>query len=155
MDIDRQREIEQFIYREARLQDDHQYDEWETLWADEALYWVPAGGDDPATQVSYIYDNRSRIASRLRQLKTGKRHAQLPQSVLRRVVSNIEVSQADGGFLALANFILVESRHGKQNLWAGRTTYRLVDEGGRLRMTLKKVELVNRDDPIPNLAFLI
>lgn len=149
------RAIEQFIYREARLQDEHGYDEWEALWTDDALYWVPAGGDDPQTQVSYIYDNRARIASRIRQLKTGKRHAQTPRSSLRRVVSNIEVTPVDGVIDVAANFLLVESRHGRQTLWAGRTRYKLRVDGTEFRLAMKKVELVNRDDAISNLAFLI
>ena len=39
------RQIEQFVYREARYADEHDYDGWEALWTDDALYWVPAGGD--------------------------------------------------------------------------------------------------------------
>ena len=39
-------EVSQFIYREARLQDEHAYDEWEALWTDDAIYWVPANGAD-------------------------------------------------------------------------------------------------------------
>ena len=32
------REIEQFIYREARLQDEHEYDDGEALWTDDGIY---------------------------------------------------------------------------------------------------------------------
>ena len=69
------REIEQFLYAEARYADEHDYDAWEALWTDDAIYWVPAGGDltDPSGQMSVIYDNRSRIATRLNQLRTGRR----------------------------------------------------------------------------------
>ena len=61
----------------------------------------------------------------------------------------------DGEVEVGSNFLLVESRHGKQTIWAGRTTHKLRIEDGGFRMALKKVELVNRDDPIGNLAFLI
>src|SRR6185312_6788918 len=103
------REIEQFIYREARYADEHDYDAWEALWIDDALYWVPAGGDlaEPETRMSVIYDNRSRIATRLNQLRTGRRYAQTPPSSLRRVISNIEV--LGRGVTAAANFVLAES----------------------------------------------
>ena len=76
-----------FIYKEARLQDEHQYEAWEALWTDDALYWVPAGGDltEPGGQMSVIYDNRNRIATRLNQLRPGRRDAQSPPSGLRRV----------------------------------------------------------------------
>ncbi len=151
--------VEQFLYLEARLQDEHRYDEWEALWADDALYWVPAGGDDidPSRQISYIYDNRARIASRIRQLKTGQRHAQAPVSRMRRLISNIETKPEDasGVLVVEANFLLVESRHARLVTWAGRTIYRLRPDGGSFKMSGKKVLLVNNDAPIPNMAFLI
>ena len=58
--------VTRFVYREARLADTHDYDAWEALWTDDAVYWVPAGADDidPDTHVSVMYDNRRRIASK-------------------------------------------------------------------------------------------
>ena len=35
-----------FIYKEARFQDEHQYEAWEALWTDDGVYWVPANGAD-------------------------------------------------------------------------------------------------------------
>ena len=69
------RAVEAFLFMEARLQDTHDYDGWEALWEDDAIYWVPAnGGDiDPEEKMSFIYDNRSRIRIRMDQLKTGRR----------------------------------------------------------------------------------
>ena len=149
-------EVEQFVYREARLADEHEYDAWEALWTDDAIYWVPAGSDDPDRHMSIIYDNRSRIAVRVRQLKTGKRHAQRPPSSVRRLVSNVELLGNDGNDLLVgANFVAVESRERGTVIWAGRYEYRLRREDGALRMVRKTVTLVDRDRPLPNLAFLI
>src|SRR5215470_4711308 len=94
-----------FIYREARFQDEHQYEAWEALWTDDGVYWVPANGADidPEKEMSIIYDNRSRIALRVRQLMTGKHFTQTPQSRLRRLVSNIELmDEQPGGDIAVA-----------------------------------------------------
>src|SRR5271170_2879940 len=89
--------VQQFLFLEARLQDTHAYDEWESLWTDDAVYWVPANGaTDPETQMSTIYDNRSRIRVRVNQLKTGRHHTQTPRSELARIVSNIELVEQDG-----------------------------------------------------------
>jgi 3-phenylpropionate/cinnamic acid dioxygenase small subunit len=79
------RQVEQFIYREARQQDEHRYAEWESLWTDDGVYWVPANGDDidPEQQMSIIYDNRSRIGLRVRQLLSGRHYSQEPRSRLR------------------------------------------------------------------------
>ena len=152
------RQIEQFLYREARYADEHDYDAWEALWTDDALYWVPAGGDltEPGAQMSVIYDNRSRITTRLNQLRTGRRYAQSPPSSLRRVISNVEVLGREGGdVLVGANFMLAESRDRGVEFWAGRTIYRLRVVAGQFRLAAKQVLLVNRDQPLPTLAFLI
>ena len=154
------REVEQFVYLEARLQDEHRYTEWEALWTDDALYWVPAGADDidPERQVSFIYDNRQRIASRIRQLNTGARPSQIPPSRMRRTISNIEIGTvADwvGDIRVESNFMLAQSRAGLMNLWAGRTLHRIRPAEGGFRLVTKKVMLVNNDQPIPNLGFLI
>ena len=71
VDVDLLRSVEQFLFREARLADESDYDGWEALWTDDGVYWIPANGDDidPATQMSIIFDNRSRVALRVRQLK--------------------------------------------------------------------------------------
>lgn len=156
--VDVLRAVEQFIYREARLADEHQYDAWEALWTEDALYWVPAGGPgtDPTRQMSVIYDNRARIATRIKQFHTGKRHAQTPASSLRRVVSNVELLTDDGDeLLAGANFIVVESRERGTQLWAGRYEYRLRRTGDGLRMAAKTVMLVDSDQALATLAFLI
>ena len=156
-------EVEQFLFREARLADESQYDEWEALWTDDALYWVPAGGQggDPSREMSVIYDNRNRISTRLKQLRTGRRYAQAPQSNLRRLISNIEflggVPNPDGAIdLEVgANFLAIESRARDTHLWGGRATYRLRRDDDTLRLVYKKVVLVDNDRPLPTLGFLI
>jgi benzoate/toluate 1,2-dioxygenase subunit beta len=81
-------EIEQFLYREARYADENDYDSWEALWTDDALYWVPAAADsgEAIDQMSIIFDNRNRISTRLKQVRTGRRYAQAPPSHLRRLI---------------------------------------------------------------------
>jgi 3-phenylpropionate/cinnamic acid dioxygenase small subunit len=151
------RAVSQFIYREARLADENRYDEWEALWTDDGVYWVPFGSDesDPATQMSVIYDNRSRIATRIKQFKTGKRHSATPLPRVRRIVSNIEVAEADGDEIrAAANFVAYESRERGITLWAGRAEYRL-RRTPELRMAAKHVYLINNDRPLDTLSFLI
>ena len=149
-------DVAAFLYREARLADEGRYDAWEALWSDDGIYWVPAAGDDPDREMSIIYDNRSRIALRVRQLKTGKRYAQTPPSSVRRMISNIEVLEQEGEHVLVgANFLAVESRPRGTVLWAGRTEYRLRREGESFRLARKTVTLVDRDRALPTLAFLI
>ena len=158
LDVDLLRRVEQFIYREARLQDDHEYEAWESLWDPDAIYWIPANGDDvdPHTQMSVVFDNRARISTRVRQLLTGLRHAQAPPSRLRRLVSNIELLEREEDLVVVgANFVVYESRERGVTLWAGRTTYRLRERDGELRLVRKDIRLVDNDRPLPTLGFLL
>jgi 3-phenylpropionate/cinnamic acid dioxygenase small subunit len=157
------REIEAFLFYEARLADESRYEEWESLVTDDVHYWIPAGAADydPASQLSYVNDNRSRLATRIRQLKTGLRHSQTPPSIMRRLLSNVEVLSVDEQkreVLVGSNFVLYEFARqaaGEVRLWAGRMTHRLRRTEGGLRIAAKTVELVNASAPIPNLTFLL
>ena len=149
--------LEQFLYYEAQLQDQHRYTEWEELWeAEDTLYWVPMWEDpDPSQGVSYVYDNRARLASRIRQLNSGKRHAQMPRSHLSRVVSNISFEQTGDEIAATTRFILLENRRSETVLWGGNVNFLLLDYGSQLKIKQKRVNLTNREEGITSLAFLI
>ncbi len=157
MPVDRH-QIENFLYREARLMDEHAYDEWLSLWAEDALYWVPCNEDDidPQRHVSIIYDNRARLEDRIERMKSGAAYAQDPKSRLRRMVSNVEVEEGDNGEVTVySNFNLTELRRGRQDTFAGRTIHKLRPQGASFKIAYKKVLLVNNDEVIDNLTFLI
>ena len=77
---------------------------------------------------------------------------------MRRLLSNVEVTRTDDGYEVGSNFILTEivaqSTHAMR-VWAGRSTHRLRRIDGALKLASKKVVLVNGDEAIPTLAFLI
>lgn len=39
-------QVRQFLYYEARLLDDRQWDEWLSCYSPQVVYWMPAWGDD-------------------------------------------------------------------------------------------------------------
>jgi 3-phenylpropionate/cinnamic acid dioxygenase small subunit len=150
--------VSKFLFMEARLQDTHAYDEWEALWADDAIYWVPANGHDidPETQMSVLYDNRSRISVRIKQLKTGRRHTQTPRSELGRIISNIEIVGMTADEVdVLANALIYEDSLRGETVWAARNEYKLRVVDGVFRLVRKKVGLVNNAKPIFTLSFLV
>ena len=151
-------EVTQFVYLEARLQDEHAYDAWEALWTDDGVYWVPANGEggDPEQCMSIIYDNRSRIALRIRQFHTGKRFSQTPKSRLRRLVSNVEILQHDDAQIVVgSNAMVFESHVRGDTIWASRNEHTLRRVDGELRLVRKKVVLVNNETALHSMAFLI
>jgi benzoate/toluate 1,2-dioxygenase beta subunit len=161
VDAEERREIEDFLFKEARLADESRYTEWEALVEDDMFYWIPRGdGDwDRRKQISITADNRSRLANRIRQLNTGNRHAQLPPSPMRRLIANLEVERSSPSeFSAAYNFSLYEMRvqsTGHLQIWAGRMEFRLRRTAQGMRMFYKRVSLVNGNSPIPSIAFLL
>src|SRR5262247_1407298 len=98
------RAVVEFVYREARLADEARYAEWLALWTDDGIYWVPATTDpgaDPDRHLSHIYDNRARLDTRVKLLQSGHRYSQEPASLMRRLVSNVEVARSEDGELVV------------------------------------------------------
>jgi 3-phenylpropionate/cinnamic acid dioxygenase small subunit len=150
--------VREFLFREARLMDEGQYAEWLRLLTEDALYWVPCNHDDidPRSHVSIIYDDRERLEQRITRLLSGSVLAVQPKPRMRRVISNIEIiSNDDRGIAVEANFILGVARSSGQQLWIGRTEYQLVHTSDGYRMSRKKILLINSDQEIPLLQFLI
>jgi benzoate/toluate 1,2-dioxygenase beta subunit len=153
------KEIEAFLYKEARLADENRYDEWTALWTDDAIYWVPANLDDydPREHISLIYDDRERIQDRVDRLKSGAAWSQEPRSRVRRVVSNIEIEPPNekGEITASSNFVLGDLRRGMQAVYFARQIHRLRPTPNGLRLAYKKVMLLNNNEPIHNLSFIV
>ena len=150
--------VTRFIYLEADLMDEHRFDEWLACWSDQLLYWVPCNDDDidPSRQVSLIYDDRTSLENRIARLQSPSAHSQIPRSKLRRVLGNIVVTDKGAGVVeASSNFILAESRHHRQVIFAGKNIHTLVEQNGGLVMTQKKVLLIDNDDYINNLSFIV
>ncbi len=153
--------VTEFLFREARLQDEHEYAAWEALWTDDGVYWIPANtadgtAVDPEREMSILYDNRSRIRLRVKQLLTGRRHTQEPKSQLRRIIGNIELLAVEGDEIRVgANSMIFESSIRDDTVWAARNEYLLRYEGDALRMASKKVTLANNNRAIFTLSFLV
>jgi 3-phenylpropionate/cinnamic acid dioxygenase small subunit len=156
--VDLARDVEAFLIREARLIDEHRYDEWMELWEEELVYWVPCNEDDfdPGKHVSLIYDGRESLTERVWRLKGKQAHAQRPKSKLLRTVSNVVVEEVAGDEISVSSaFVLGEVRNAVQTIYLGRNLHALVRRGGGLRMRRKKVMLLNNDAPLGNLTFLL
>lgn len=151
--------VEAFLYREARLCDENQYDAWSELWTDDGVYWVPVNHDDydPRKHLSIVYDDRAQLQDRLDRLKSGKAWAQEPHSRMCRIVSNVEIGavRENGDLEVHAKYALGEVRDGRQTTYFARVLYYLRADRDGLRMSFKKVMLVNNDEPLHNVTFLL
>lgn len=153
-------EVTDFLFQEAELADANAYDEWLALWDDPCTYWVPCNLEDydPTKHVSIIYDDRARLQERCFRLTTGGAHSQEPRSKVCRTVGNIRVAgpeDPDGLVEASARTIMVELRMGRKSLYAARCHYTLRRTASGFLLRQKKVVLLDADEPLGNMTFLI
>ncbi len=151
-------DIQQFLFFEARLMDEHRYDDWLALWAEQAHYFIPAGDDERGINYSIALVNEERpgIEDRIKRLKGGAHYAQDPKSQMSRVVSNVEIlEENEGELLVTSTFNLTAYRKSVLDVIAGRTTHRLKLNGAEFRIAAKKVQLATSRGVMTNLTFLV
>lgn len=97
-----------FLYREARLLDDEQWDDWLECYHDDAQFWMPSWDDDdklvtdPQTEISLIYyPNRAGLEDRVFRIKTERSSATMPDTRTSHNLSNIEVVAQQGDFVTV------------------------------------------------------
>ena len=148
-------QIEDFLYREARLLDDWDLDTWLALWAEEGTrYVVPCNDDpdgDPARDLVLIDDDQLRMRLRVERLNSRKAHREYPHSRTNHQVSNVIVGAAEGSgadaeLPVTAAFTVWRFRNGKASCYVGRyhQAPRKIQAGIRIRKT-GKIHVRTRD----------
>lgn len=160
--VEERLEIAEFLALEARFADDSRYSDWEALVDDDMVYWVPTAEGailPPGDKISIIFDNRQRVATRIRQLNTGKRHSQVPASPMVRTQTNILIeSTGSDTYTVFCAQILYEYRIQSTRemvTWPARVEYRLRRHADGLKMYFKGVYLISAWDALPALPFII
>jgi 3-phenylpropionate/cinnamic acid dioxygenase small subunit len=146
---------EDFLLREARLLDEARFDEWLALFTPDAQYWVPSEPDQnsPYDTVSLIYDDRRLLETRVRRLASPRIYSQEPRSRTSRIVANVTVDEIGPDFAVVrSKLIMIEFRRNEQRLFGGTCFHRLVRQDGKLRIRLKRVDLVNCDAPLDGIV---
>lgn len=135
-------EVEDLLTREADLLDRWQLDEWLTLYAEDAHYYVPPSdvdGDtaDPDTSLFYIMDDRHRMNERVIRLKSPGAHSEQPRSKVRHLVSNV-IASRDGDIIkARASFIVSRAKDITHDMFVGHYLYEIVEQDGAMKIARK------------------
>jgi 3-phenylpropionate/cinnamic acid dioxygenase small subunit len=157
-DLNTVAELRNFVEYEAELLDTFSYDAWVNLYTDDCTYWVPAkpGQEDAKSYVSLFADDKHIMRTRVERLKHPMMHCQDPPSITIRVISNFRIesmSDDKSAYDVSSKFIMIEDRpQSPRRLYGGRYLHRLVRQGDRLKILLKKVELTNCDQSFPALS---
>lgn len=145
------RRVEEFLYFEARLLDEREFEAWMALFADDGIYWIPAtpGQTDPIGEVSIAYEDRQLLDVRVRRLRHPDNFADQPQARTSRVIGNVTLDEDDdGGLVARSNFTLTEIQNDQQRWFAGSYVHQLVADGDAFKIRQKRVNLLNCDAPM-------
>ncbi|MCH8298804.1 MAG: 3-phenylpropionate/cinnamic acid dioxygenase subunit beta [Chloroflexi bacterium] len=160
------REVEQFLYREARMLDNRQFHEWLELLTDDVRYWMPIrsnrypvnskaisildGSRYEDAEVSsegdlaFMDEDKDSLTRRIDRLDTGMAWAEDPPSRTRHIITNIEVEAGDseGELRVYSNFFMYRTRaETEQDFYIGSREDVLRRVGGQLRVASRKIVL--------------
>jgi 3-phenylpropionate/cinnamic acid dioxygenase small subunit len=160
------REVEQFLYREARLLDERRFHEWLELLTDDIRYWMagrtnryPKSSkaiaildpdryvEDDVTkedELAILDEDKTTLDARVRRLDTGMAWAEDPPSRTRHLISNIEVEPGDteAELKVYSNFIVYRSRaETEEDFFVGARQDVLRRAGGAWKIANRRIIL--------------
>jgi 3-phenylpropionate/cinnamic acid dioxygenase small subunit len=160
------REVEQFLYREARLLDERRFHKWLELLTDDVRYWMPSRSTrypkvskalvilDPdryseeelsrEDELAILDETKETLSRRIARLETGMAWAEDPPSRTRHMLSNIEVEPGDAAseLTVFANFLVYRSRsETEQDFYVGARQDVLRHVDGAWKIARRKIIL--------------
>ncbi len=146
--LEQKREIEDFLYREAYLLDEHRFDEWLDLFTDDVEYLIPlrehVQGDVEPAGHPIMKDDKLMLKARVRKHATGLSHVETPRSMTAHLIANVlvEDSSVAGEFDVRSTFIVRQARKLREEAWwAGRRLDRVRREHGQWKIARREVQL--------------
>ena len=155
-----EQELIRFVRYEARLIDDKRFDEWYELFTDDAYYWVPAspGQTDPLGHNSLAYEDKLLLKLRVERMKNPRAYSLRPEVRCLHVLQEADIEKLDyerGEFLTRTPFIYTETRGDDSQRYAASAWHTLVWTGERLRIKLKRVDILNCDAALPSIQLFL
>lgn len=143
--------ISQFLYREARLLDDEQWDDWINCYAPTAPFWMPAWDDDdkltedPLSEISLIYyPDRQGLEDRVFRIKTERSSATMPDTRTSHNISNIEILEQNGSKVTVRfNWNTLSFRYKNSYSYFGMSRYEIDFSAEQPQILSKYVVLKN------------
>ena len=158
-DVTRQDLID-FVVHEARLLDAKRFDDWNALFTADAYYWVPLVPDqeDGVNHTSHLYEDKLLRDLRIERLKSPRAFSQQPPSRCHHLLQTptVEVFDLESNrFIVRTEFHYTESQGDELQFYVGTCFHHLRVVDGALRMTLKRVNLLNCDSALPAVQLFI
>ncbi|MGO3743678.1 aromatic-ring-hydroxylating dioxygenase subunit beta [Kerstersia sp.] len=146
-----------FLHTENQLLDEQRHEEWLTLFHPDAHYWIPAqaGQSDPLLHISLCHENLELLTMRIARLRHPQAHGLAQPIRTSRMLCNVRISEQDNGaILASGHFLVHEWQGERLRQFAGQVDYSL-RMGHELKITQKKISLVNVEAPFEAIQILL
>ncbi|HXG36306.1 MAG TPA: aromatic-ring-hydroxylating dioxygenase subunit beta [Dehalococcoidia bacterium] len=150
--LEQKREIEEMLYREAHLLDEHRYQEWLELFTDDVDYVIPLRehlqGEVPPAGHPVVKDDKIMLTARVKKHETGFSHVEVPKSMTCHLVTNILVEEGPSAdeVEVVSSFIVRQARKLRDEAWwAGRRRDLMRRVDGQWKIARREVIL---DAPI-------
>lgn len=155
-----EQELIEFVYHEARLIDEKRLDEWYELFTEDGLYWMPLMRDqaDGRIQTSLFHEDRLLLKVRIERLRSPNAFSQAEPSWCQHVLQAPRVETRDdaAGMCVLRTpFMYLEVQRDDQQVYAGVAWHHLTMQDGKLRMKMKKIDLLNRESALPSIQLFL
>jgi 3-phenylpropionate/cinnamic acid dioxygenase small subunit len=155
-----QQDLIAFVVHEARLLDAKRFEEWNALFTDDAIYWVPLVPDqeDGLNHTSHLYEDKLLRTLRIERLKSPRAFSQQPPSRCHHLLQMPGVDRFDpeaNRYVTRTEFHYTESQGDALQFHVGTVFHHLTLRDGALSMTLKRVNLLNCDAALPAVQLFI
>lgn len=150
----------ELIWREAAVLDAKDYEIWQALYSDDAVYVIPIDRDAESFDdiLNMVYDDARMRRLRVARMTEGFAIAAVDAATTVRTVSRfVPTAVSDDEVSLRAAQVLIAYKRGSHDLWAGDVDHviRLGATPVEDRIARKVVRLVDADDAVPAAGFLL
>lgn len=142
-----QHDAEQFLYRQAALLDDKEWQGWIDLFAPDGIYWMPPDASYKTWdgQPAIFAEDKNLMAVRMKRVLHPDAWSQRPLWGTNHVVSNVIVDKStkNGDLVVRSRFHMMELRRDDVRHFAGQYTHHLKKAKSGYRIKLQRVDMTN------------
>jgi 3-phenylpropionate/cinnamic acid dioxygenase small subunit len=146
-----QREVEQFLYRQAELLDGKHWQAWIDCFHEAGVYWMPVTPEQTEWESSPSIFAEDKLMMEIRKGRVSHPNAwsQAPMWETNHVVSHVALEAVSGSEIRVrSRFHMMELRRDQVRHFGGRYLHTLVRGAeGALRIKLQRVDLFNGQAP--------
>ena len=158
MNLQLLQEVTAFIWQEGDMLDHGEYDTWLGQWTEKGTYIIPIDPkeEDFENSLNYAYDDHHMRELRVKRLTGGESISTSPQPRTVRTISRFRVLFDDGTHVTVRCAQNVrEFRKDSLKHYSADLVYELVRFEGSFKIQRKLIRLINSDDTLAGIGYIL